>query len=914
MMKRILPIAIALAFAIGGMAQNKMADPYREQYVKLYREYAKNADNVANLIALADFFSIAENPQYDLPLATEYIVHAEKLYTEWVQDPKRFHDVQKLIRKGVTITTIRQQKKDIEARAVQYVTLHAADMGQHQTQAYLQAYAGNTTIVRLLRSKELAEAYEHACSENTLAGYYHFLKRYPGTVEADSAEMSIAKMAPGYLSSFATEEAVDTALAPFSESVAMQRAAMQQKSRMAYGNACRKNTVQAYDEYMEKYPRGEDYLAAFEKKELLAANGITQLRTVKELADYAEQHDDATSDSALAILRRMVLEEHNQAAAREYLKRFPLDEAYPMVFRTYYSWHAAEGNRQPIAQFAADYPNYPDRLTIESDLARGEMIDRFNLNKTFVESELDTMTTILHLLTGRKVAYVALQRVIQQQLARKDWASAKKRMQKFEICFEDYCVEEYKELDALLSNNGGPALTLQFSGDSISHVIPHPKHAILYYTRQQNGRKDIAYARHTKNGWKTAGVVNVQGTNDEVVAYNFYDKGDKVLLGIGGDIWSAQVLSDSVWKVVSVFPSPVNTAFLERDAFMLQDGSGMLLASDRPLGHNVQQSGSNYHGSRMPATDIYYIPYHQGRWGAAVNLGLSVNTPYCELSPILSRNMRTLYFITDSRGLGYGDVYQTTRTDIDDWTHWSKPVNVGRNVNGPYHESSVAFGGNERQVVLTSNHPHGRYVYTFPTQHDTTAPYRYIEVNMSASIHALRTVDLVEVWRQQKSMRFADRAIDTSMSFHLYKDKQYALVADADWLYVPTLMIEDADTGVFALKGYSLGELRLMDSAVALPLVNFVGTSSQLEPLAEFELNHLGRFLQQRTHSQIEISVYVAGTDERQCYDLSLERAKAVRSYLEDYGVASGRIHVAAYGNAKLPRLKGGSSVEVRFL
>ena len=61
--------------------------------------------------------------------------------------------------------------------------------------------------------------------------------------------------------------------------------------------------------------------------------------------------------------------------------------------------------------------------------------------------------------------------------------------------------------------------------------------------------------------------------------------------------------------------------------FRVENGTGMLLASDRPNGQNLQPSGALFHGDTALATDLYFIPYTQNGWGAAVNLGVTVAAP-----------------------------------------------------------------------------------------------------------------------------------------------------------------------------------------------------------------------------------------------------------------------------------------------
>ena len=348
---------------------------------------------------------------------------------------------------------------------------------------------------------------------------------------------------------------------------------------------------------------------------------------------------------------------------------------------------------------------------------------------------------------------------------------------------------------------------------------------------------------------------------------------------------------------------------------MLPDGSGLLLASDRPGGHNVQESGAYFHGDTALATDLYFIPWHDGQWGEAVNLGLPVNSPYCERSPLLSRNMKTLYFVTDARGLGYGDVYTASRNDIGDWSHWSTPVNLGRECNGSFDEASVAFMADEQLLLLTSRSPHGgNYAAsTFTVDHDTADAHRTVTFNLSQVLDVARGLDIVDPANRRTVHHLAEEALDTLMPLRLYKGKPYVALVTADWLYVPAFSVAARTQAPVAFRGYDLDELRKLADPLPMPLVQFYPGTARLLPMASVELDNVVRFIRQHAGSTVKVSVNVPGTDDRQSYDLSLSRAKAIRSYIVAQGIDPDRINVAAYGNTKFKRGLTPCQAEVSF-
>ena len=328
-----LLLVVHLAGVAMGQSDSVLA-VYSERYALLGREYAKAPDNVANLMEMAEFYSQQDNPYYNLSLAAGYAKRSEVLYTAWVQDKSRYRDVQKLIRKGITIPVIRQKRKDINAQAVLYVRSHIPQIDEAEATTLIEAFSDNTEIVKRLRAKMLADTYAKVCDENTIDGYYTFIQTYPNTTEADSAEAALSRLAPRYVSQFESEKAVDSAISAYPASTTLQLAGMRQKSRIAYLAATRIDSEEAYSQYLKRYPRGDYYLEALDRLQRFRRDDYGMLTTPEELADYAQRHaDDPLADSALARLRNMVTQDRSQRAAQIYLSRFSLDEEYSDVYR-----------------------------------------------------------------------------------------------------------------------------------------------------------------------------------------------------------------------------------------------------------------------------------------------------------------------------------------------------------------------------------------------------------------------------------------------------------------------------------------------------------------------------------------------------------------------------------------------------
>jgi outer membrane protein OmpA-like peptidoglycan-associated protein len=97
--------------------------------------------------------------------------------------------------------------------------------------------------------------------------------------------------------------------------------------------------------------------------------------------------------------------------------------------------------------------------------------------------------------------------------------------------------------------------------------------------------------------------------------------------------------------------------------------------------------------------DLYIsLKNEEGQWSIPENLGATINTKGFEISPFLSDDAKTLFFASDGHsGYGGSDLFMSRRL-YDSWVIWSKPINLGRDINSPgfdayltLHDNSEAF-------------------------------------------------------------------------------------------------------------------------------------------------------------------------------------------------------------------------------
>ena len=71
--------------------------------------------------------------------------------------------------------------------------------------------------------------------------------------------------------------------------------------------------------------------------------------------------------------------------------------------------------------------------------------------------------------------------------------------------------------------------------------------------------------------------------------------------------------------------------------------------------------------------------------------------------------------------------------------------------------------------------------------------------------------------------------------------------------------------------------------------------------------------MHQHPSSSIEVEVHVDGSNDDDCYRLSLERASAIRATLADCGISADRIRLAPLGNSRYKKGAVAAPVAIRF-
>lgn len=99
--------------------------------------------------------------------------------------------------------------------------------------------------------------------------------------------------------------------------------------------------------------------------------------------------------------------------------------------------------------------------------------------------------------------------------------------------------------------------------------------------------------------------------------------------------------------------------------------------------------------------DIYVCIKEGNDWGKPINLGNVINTNEWESQPSISADGNTLYFLSNRPG-GFGG-YDIWKSNLDVNGHWTKPTNLGPNINTPYDEGTPFIHADGQTLFFSSD-------------------------------------------------------------------------------------------------------------------------------------------------------------------------------------------------------------------
>ncbi|QOR76325.1 MAG: OmpA family protein [Thermoflavifilum sp.] len=305
-------------------------------------------------------------------------------------------------------------------------------------------------------------------------------------------------------------------------------------------------------------------------------------------------------------------------------------------------------------------------------------------------------------------------------------------------------------------------------------------------------------------------------------------------------------------------------------------------------------------------SDIYVCHLQpDGSWSKPENLGPNINTPGDETSPFIHADNQTLYFASNGwPGIGDMDLFYSRRQPDGSW---SKPVNLGYPINTIDHDGTLFVAADGKTAYFASDRFNGY------GQLDLYAFTLYPEARPIPTLYVRGTVyDSLTHQPLSASIDLIDVATDSLITrIHSDIHGQYLVTLPIGKIYAfhvshPGYLFYSDQFSLVNQKAYRPYEINIplqpirLHARMVLKNIFFDFNKYDLKPESKPELDKLVQFLKDNPTLHITIKGYTdsVGTASFNL-TLSQHRAEAVMQYLIAHGIQANRLKAVGYGEAQ---------------
>ena len=517
-------------------------------------------------------------------------------------------------------------------------------------------------------------------------------------------------------------------------------------------------------------------------------------------------------------------------------------------------------------------------------------------------------------------AFFLVQYIIGGKIESRNWAEAAATAKRYLPYFEKHP----KKMNALLATLEAkentkivpvPVSGINTNDDEYAPVISADGN-FIYFCRRDKGRsrtgkpaEDIFYSTKGKSMWnKGIKVEELSSLSSNEAVEAISTDGTSLIFFKNGKLMSA-VKTDKGWKTEKL-ASAINQGVWQADVSLSSDGNVIMFASKYKDNYHSGAVYSDTDPEGRFNTDIYVsIKDENGDWGKPVNLGSVINTKYCERSPFLHPDMKTLYFASAGHGgLGEEDIFMSKRLSDSSWTQWSEPVNIGKEINTPKSDKDykVSTDGKFAYFSKFTENNHAD-IYSIEL------PVKYRPNNVATIAGKIRDKNgkpraVTIKWEDMETGKTIGTAksdpVDGSFYIVLPLGKRYGYYVASDDIY-PTANsldlreISDAKRVEENITVTSIEDMLKGGKAVVLNNIGVDCGKYDLLPESRPELERVAKIIMSNTE-KVEISGHTdsIGSDKYN-KNLSQKRADAVKEFLVKEGCPADRLVTHGYGSER---------------
>lgn len=287
-------------------------------------------------------------------------------------------------------------------------------------------------------------------------------------------------------------------------------------------------------------------------------------------------------------------------------------------------------------------------------------------------------------------------------------------------------------------------------------------------------------------------------------------------------------------------------------------------------------------------------------WSKPVNLGAQINTEEDEMFPYM-RNDSTLYFASNGHpGMGGLDIFKAVRNKNGEW----RIENMQHPINSPADDFGIVFEGNKESGFFSSSRDEGKgsddiWQFGLPpiklTLTGTVMDEETKEPLQNVQIKMVGTNGVVSQAKTDKDGKF---------NFELSENTDYIITAIRnDYFKAKTKETTKGLNETTNIKTeIYMTKIPIAANDEALELENIVYAFNKwdLRPEAKVALNELIEIMKENPKITIELrshTDYVGTTEYNDT--LSQKRAQSVVNYLIENGISEDRLVPKGYGETK---------------
>lgn len=828
---------------------------------------------------------------------------------------------------GLMYSNKEYSKYDLD-KAYNCLAIAKADFNK-LTPAEREKYAKHTTSKKIQKDLDTVcqRLFEATMHSNSVATCNSFLKNY----KRASQELQASVIEYRNMLAFAEAERKNTidsyqnfiSLYPEASGIPT---AIKKRDKLAYEETMKKNNCTAFLSFIKNYPQSE-YVPEIQK---LYGDRIFVEQTAKDDYKSFEQFVRANPKNPMAkpAIRKMmeIAKEKRDFPLMQKTVECSRDVDFEYALYEFYKEFTQDGEYLTLYTFVDMYPRTFLDTLLAKDFkiaAKGdalELVEPYDSVKSY-----RLFTEYIKMAAPKEKAFVVLQKLISQDIANKNWKKAIKTVKQFQPYFGENNTE-ITDLLAILSAPEDKSVVVKELSEKIntkeggeySPIISADNQYIYFCGKNRPDNigksEDIFVSEWTSNNWGKPQLVSELSTplmNEAVISIS--TDGTELLYFKEGVIYSSTKTSHGWSEGVNV-SAEINNAKWSADAMITSDGKAIIFASVRDDAYNyyTKQNASLgvYHGAIHHQSDIYVSLKTDKGWSRPINLGPTINTIYADRSPFLHHDMKTLYFCSDGHGgLGNLDVFVSTRLADTCWDCWSKPINLGKEINTSEENWGYRIAPNGKDFYYAARE-------TGATQNDLwyiSIPEKFrpeAVVNITGKItdKSGKPIGTQIIWEDLSS----GEIIETSKSnpddgkyFAVVPNgKMYGYYVD-DKNYFPQSQNVDltnsktAETIEKDIVVTTFNEMKEQKAAVRLENLFFDTDKSELLPYSISELKRVAKIIK-NNNLRIEIAGHTDNIgDDNYNQALSMRRAEAVKNFLVKEGCSPSLFEVVGYGETK---------------